>query len=78
LFLDNLNMAKKMAVPIVVAAIFLGLVGGAGYYYLTNTNHAIEKMYQEKLFSVKYSMDSSNQSRAEEIGCQYLGGLLDE
>lgn len=65
-FFANLNIAKKMAILTAIAAISLGIVGLTGYYYLDQSNRAIEEMYRDELMAVKYINDARPQNRASQ------------
>ena len=48
-WLNNLKVARKLALLIVVFVIALLSVGGVGYYFLAKTNQAMDRMYNEKI-----------------------------
>lgn len=48
-WLNNLKVARKLALLIVVFVIALVSVGGVGYYFLAKTNQAMDRMYNEKI-----------------------------
>ena len=59
-WLNNLKVAQKLALLISALLIALICVGGAGYYFLSKTNDALNVMYSEKLTAV----DLLNENRA--------------
>lgn len=48
-WLNDLKVARKLALLIVVFVIALLCVGGVGYYSLSKTNQAMDRMYNEKI-----------------------------
>jgi len=65
-FLQNMKVAKKLTLLIIIAVIGLCAVGLTGYYYLADAKQNMDSMYKERLLSVKWLNDSRNQARAIE------------
>lgn len=52
-FFDNMKVAHKLSVLILVAFIALGVIGYTGYYYLLQSNTEMNTMYSNRLIPVK-------------------------
>jgi methyl-accepting chemotaxis protein len=77
-WLNNLKVARKLALLISVLLIALICVGGTGYYFLGKTNDALNKMYSEKLMTVELLNDNRNQARKIEGNTYALMITTDE
>lgn len=65
-WLKTTNISSKLFILIAVAVVSLMAVGYTGYYYLSDADHTIDDMYNNKLLSVKWLNYNRNQSRAIE------------
>lgn len=52
-WLNNLKVAQKLTVLVVVLLMALVVVGGIGYYFLNKTNETVDKLYNEKLIAIE-------------------------
>lgn len=57
-WLNNLKVAQKLALLISVLLIAVICVGGTGYYFLSKTNDAMNKMYSEKITQLELINDN--------------------
>jgi len=62
-WLNNLKVAKKIAVLITVFTCCLACIGGTGYYYLYRSNISVKAMYSDYLMPVEWLNDNRNQLR---------------
>lgn len=73
-WLSNLKVGSKLALLISVFLIGLIGVGLTGYYFLSQTNDAMSRMYKEKLIAVELITD--NRAHARVIDRDLLGMML--
>lgn len=77
-WLNNLKVAQKLALLISVLIVALICVGGTGYYFLSKTNDAMNKMYSEKLMAVELINDNRAHARKIEANTYALMITTDE
>lgn len=65
-WLKNLTITKKLAILIVSSLLFIGAVGGIGFFNMNQMGKNTERIYQDYLLSVKWINDLRTQSRANE------------
>lgn len=73
-WLNDLKVARKLALLIIVFVIALVCVGGTGYYFLGKTNQAMDRMYGEELTSVQ--LINENRVHARRIETNILSLML--
>jgi len=73
-WLNNLKVAQKLTLLISVLLIALICVGGAGYYFLSKTNTALNTMYSEKLVAV--DLLNENRTHARKIEANTFALML--
>ncbi len=67
-FINNMRVSKKMALLIIVLLLGLVCTGGTGYYFLQQSNQALEDIYNQNLNAIKYTAackDASRQAEAD-------------
>ncbi|MEN6564864.1 MAG: MCP four helix bundle domain-containing protein, partial [Veillonellales bacterium] len=62
----NLKIGTKLVGLVVIIALFTGVVGAAGYYYVDKLSSGMNLLYKEYLLPVKWINAASSQSRAVE------------
>lgn len=62
----NLKTGTKIVGLVVIMALFMGVVGAAGYYYADKLSDGMNVMYKEYLLPVKWINAAGSQSRAVE------------
>jgi Methyl-accepting chemotaxis protein len=77
-WLNNLKVAQKLALLILVLLIGVICVGGTGYYFLGRTNDALNKMYGEKLMAVELLHENRTHARKIEANTFALMLTTDE
>lgn len=77
-WLNNLKVSKKLALLISVLLMALICVGGTGYYFLSRTNDAMNKLYSEKLIAVELLSDNRAHARKIEANTYALMLATDE
>jgi len=65
-FLQNMKVAKKLALLIIIAVVGLCAVGFTGYYYLSTAKNDMDAMYGDRLIPVKVLNDARTQARSIE------------
>lgn len=65
-WLENMKVARKMLVILVVAVISLCSVGFTGYYYLSETKRGMDSMYTDRLLPVKWLNENRVDAQAIE------------
>lgn len=62
-WLNNLKITKKLTLLIATLLLAVICVGGTGYYFLSKTNDALGKMYDEKLMAVELLLENRTHAR---------------
>ncbi|WP_110954884.1 methyl-accepting chemotaxis protein [Anaerosinus massiliensis] len=73
-WLNNLKVAQKLILLIALLLTALICVGGTGYYFLSKTNDALNKMYSEKLMAVE--LLTENRAHARKIEADTFSLML--
>ena len=71
-WLNNLKVAQKLTLLIVVLLVAVISVGGTGYYFLSQTNDSLNKMYSERLLAIEYVNEARAQTRKVEANTYAL------
>lgn len=77
-WLNNLRVARKLALLISVLLVALICVGGTGYYFLSKTNDALNKMYNEKMIALELINENRISARRIETNTFALMLTTDE
>ena len=77
-WLNNLRVARKLALLISVLLVALICVGGTGYYFLSKTNAALNKMYNEKMTAIELINENRISARRIETNTFALMLTTDE
>ena len=57
-WLNNLKVAQRLVLLILVFVVALVGVGGTGYFYLKKTSDAMDAMYREKMHAVELILEN--------------------
>ena len=66
-WLNNLKVAQRLVLLILVFVVALAGVGGTGYLYLKKTSDAMDAMYREKMHAVELILDNRIHMRRIEM-----------
>lgn len=71
-WLNNLKVAQRLTLLVSVLLFALICVGGTGYYFLSKTNDAMNKMYNDKLTTIELLYDNRTHARKIEANTYAL------
>ena len=66
-WLNNLKVAQRLVLLILVFVVALVGVGGTGYFYLKKTSDAMDAMYREKMHAVELILENRIHMRRIEM-----------
>ena len=77
-WLNNLKVAQRLVLLILVFVVALVGVGGTGYFYLKKTSDAMDAMYREKMHAVELILENRIHMRRIEMSIFALMLTTDE